>query len=80
MSAARKIKADDVCAYTWRHASEQARGSLCALAGLADSFGLLEWYELGHDQRAALRAEIADLIEANASRQRAEWATTDRAA
>lgn len=69
----RKLSADSVCAYVWAHTCEQTRGALCACASLPDSLALLEWYELGNDHRAALRPVIADIIESNASRQRAEW-------
>lgn len=71
---ARKLSADSVCAYVWAHTCEQTRGALCACASLNDSLALLEWYELGDDHRAALRAQIAEIIEANASRQRVEYA------
>ena len=76
---ARKLSADSVCAYVWAHTCEQTRGALCACASLPDSLALLEWFELGNDNRAALRHEIAEIIDANASRQRAEWAV-ERAA
>lgn len=72
--SARKLSADSVCAYVWAHTCEQTRGALCACASLPDSLALLEWFELGDDHRAALRHEIAEIIDANASRQRAEWA------
>jgi len=70
----RRIAADDVCAYVWSHTLDTTRGALCACASLPSSLALLEWYELNRDQQAALRGQIADVIEANASRQRAEYA------
>lgn len=70
----RKLSADDVCAFCWAQVTEQTRAALCALASIPQSFALLEWFEIGNDQRHALRVELADLIEHNASRQRAEWA------
>lgn len=70
---ARKLSSDDVCAYIWAHTLEETRGALCACASLPDSLALLEWYELNRDHQAALRAQLADVIEANASRQRAEY-------
>jgi len=71
---ARRLSADDVCAYVWGHSSENFRASLCALAAINQSNALLEWFELGVVERQLLRMEIADVIEANASRQRAEYA------
>lgn len=76
---ARKLSADAVCAYVWAHTCEQTRGALCACASLPDSLALLEWFELGNDHRAALRHEIAEIIDANASRQREEWCKKARA-
>ena len=70
----RTLSADSVCAYVWGHTLEQTRGALCACASISTSLALLEWYELNRDLQAVLRAQIADIIEANASRQRAEWA------
>ena len=69
----RKLSADSVCAFCWSHICEQTRGAICALARVPTTLCLLEWYELGTDHRAALRLEIADLIEHNASHQRVEW-------
>ena len=71
---ARKLSADDVFAFSWSQVCEQTRGALCALSNLPTSYALLEWFELGDTARTLLRREIADLIEHNASRQRAEWA------
>lgn len=70
----RKLSADDVCAFCWDQLCEQTRGAVCVLARLPQTLSLLEWYELNSDQRSALRLEIADLIEHNASRQRVEYA------
>ena len=70
----RKLSIDSVCAYVWDHTCEQTRGALCACASISTSLALLEWYELDRDAQAALRGVIADVIEANASRQRAEYA------
>ena len=74
MTAPRTLSADSVCAYTWIYSPKCYRRNLCALAHLPEELADLDWYELGIDARAALRSEIADIIEANASRQRAEWA------
>ena len=74
MTAPRTLKADHVCAYTWVYSPACYRRTLCALAGIHEEQSTLDWYELGEDVRAALRPVIADIIEANASRQRAEWA------
>ncbi len=71
---ARRIAADDVCAYVWAHTCDKTRAALCACASLPVSLAIFEWYELNRDQQAALRGQIADVIEANASRQRAEYA------
>jgi hypothetical protein len=73
MTVPRNISASHVCAYVWSLVNEEMRAALCALAGLSDVAALLDWYELGSVEQAALRAELADLIEASASRQRAEW-------
>lgn len=69
----RKLSADDVCSYVWLHMIQETRGALAANAGISDLHALLEWYEIGPAERDKLRPVLADLIEANASRQRAEW-------
>lgn len=71
---ARKLSADFVYAWAWAMICEQKRGALCACASISTTFALLEWYELPRDAQAALGAQIADVIESNASRQRAEYA------
>lgn len=73
MTAPRKLSADSVCAYVWQHTDEQMRACLCSLGNISDVAAILDWYELGKVEQAALRAELGDLIEENASRQRAEW-------
>lgn len=76
----RKLTADDVCAFCWDQVTEHMRAALCALVGLPQTLALLDWYEIGKEYRALLRLAISDLIEHNASRQRAEWAQAGRVA
>ena len=73
MTAPRKLSIDSVCACMWESTSERMREALCSLAGVPNINAILEWYELGEAEQKKLRAELADLIEASASRQRAEW-------
>lgn len=77
---ARTLKIDDVCACVWERSLKQFRGGCCALVSLDQRLALLDWYELSEDQRAKLRPTIAEIIEGNASRQRAEWCQKARAA
>ena len=80
MTAPRKLTADDVCAFCWDHASQHLRAGICALASLNQNLAILDWYELGESDHVKLRIELADVIEHNASRQRAEWCQRARAA
>ena len=73
MTAARKLSADTVCAYVWALVDERLREALCAIASVNSLNAIMDWYELGPGEQAALRVQLADLIEHNASRQRAEW-------
>lgn len=73
MTAARKLCIDDVCAFAWERSYKQFRGGCCALASINQNLSLLDWYEMGEAERAALRPAIAGLIESGASRQRSEW-------
>lgn len=70
---ARNLSADSVCAYVWSLVDERMREALCALASVNNLNAIMYWYELGDSERAALRVQLADLIEHNASHQRAEW-------
>lgn len=71
MISARSLSADSVCAFAWENMAEQTRAALCSLGGVDQVNAILEWYELAPKAQAALRVELADLIEAGASRQRA---------
>lgn len=79
MTAGRKLSADMVCAYIWERTPEKMRAAVAALASISHLNALLEWYELGEAERIALRRELADLIEVNASAQRREWAKNEEA-
>ncbi len=75
----RKLSIDSVAAFAWGYVNKQYRASLCALASLPDELSILDWYEIGEAERVKLRVELADIIEHNASRQRAEWCQKARA-
>ena len=68
----RSLSADAVSAFCWDHASKHLRAGICACASLDQNFSLLDWYEIGVAERLRLRHELADIIEHNASAQRAE--------
>lgn len=70
---ARILKADHVCAYVWIYSPPCYRRSLCALACIPEEQLTLDWYDLGETDRSALRPVVADIINANASRQHVEW-------
>lgn len=77
-TAPRKLSADAVCAFCWAHAGEKIRGAYCKLAKVSEVYALLNWYELSRAQRDALRPVLAEAIEANDARQRAEWEKQSR--
>lgn len=77
---ARTLALDAVCACVWEKSYKQFRGGCCALNSLDQNLALLDWYELAEHERAKLRPTIAEIIEGNASRQRAEWCQKARAA
>ena len=73
MTATRKLSVDHVCACMWESTSEHMREAICSLASVPPINAILEWYEQEEAVKVRLRAELADLIEASASRQRVEW-------
>jgi len=75
-----KLSADSVCAFAWANMAEQTRAALCSLGGVDQVNAILEWYEMAPKVQAAMRVELADLIDASASRQRAECQGRGRAA